>query len=218
MPNDERPHLRVEGKDDRYAIEHLLAQHGVDRAAVNIKDSDPGDVGTSGKDSLLAGMRTAVVTSTGTSVGFVLDADAVPTARWAAVRTRLGGVGLELPGEIPEGGFVGDAIDVRARVGVWLMPDNRRSGDLEEFLTDLVGREDRLLELATASTRTAKEQGARFPEPRHRKAILHTWLAWQERPGVPYGTAIKAHYLSHDSVAAHAFVVWFRRVFETAET
>ena len=218
MPNDERPHLRVEGNDDRHAIAHLLAQHRVDLSAVNIKDSDPGDVGTSGKDSLLAGMRTAVVTSTGTSVGFVLDADAAPTDRWRAVRTRLSGVGLEFPDEIPEGGFVGDAIGVRARVGVWLMPDNRRSGDLEKFLTDLVGREDPLLELATTSTRTAKEQGACFPEPKTRKAVLHTWLAWQERPGVPYGTAIKAHYLSPDSAAAHAFVAWFRRVFETAET
>ena len=218
MPNDERSHLRVEGKDDRYAIEHLLRRHRVDHSAINIMDTDHGDAGTSGKDSLLAGMKTAVITSTGTSVGFVLDADAAARDRWRAVRTRLDGVGLELPGEIPEGGFVGNACDFRARVGVWLMPDNRRSGDLEEFLTDLVDREDPLLQLAETSTRAAREQGARFPVPHQRKAVLHTWLAWQERPGVPYGTAIKARYLSHDSAAAQAFVAWFRRVFEATES
>ncbi len=56
-------------------------------------------------------------------------------------------------------------------------------------------------------------QGAAFPEAKRLKAVLHTWLAWQERPGVPYGLAIKARYFGHDSPAARAFVEWFRRVF-----
>ena len=214
MPRDERPTLRVEGKDDKHVIENLLSRHGVDHTAIDIKNSAQGDEDSGGKDNLLKGMRLAVTTSTGRSVGFVLDADRAPTDRWRAVRARLADLELTLPDEIPEGGFVGDALAVQARVGVWLMPDNRRSGALEEFLEDLVNNEDPLLQHAGESARGAKIRGALFSNAKRRKAVLHTWLAWQRRPGLPYGLAITAHYFQHDSPAALAFVNWYRRVFE----
>ena len=215
MPQIEPSILRVEGKDDTHAIVHLLLRHGVDCESIPVRiKSVRGDGDEpSGADRLLAEMETDVLASTGRSIGFVLDADEVPGDRWNAVSGRLKPVGLTLPDEIPPEGFVDDASTIQARVGVWLMPDNRRSGALEEFLRDLVESEDPLLPIADTSTRHAKEQGARFPDSDRRKAVLHAWLAWQERPGLPYGTAIRARYFGHDSAAALAFVAWFRRVF-----
>ena len=93
------------------------------------------------------------------------------------------------------------------------MPDNRRDGTLERFLEDLVRENDKLLPHAKASTRGAKELGARFPEALLVKAELHAWLAWQDDPGLPYGSAIRARYFSHDSHAAKSFVIWFCRLF-----
>ena len=214
MPQNEPSILRVEGKDDTHAIVHLLLRHGVDCESIPvcIKHAH-GDEPSGGADRLLAGMETDVKASTGRSIGFVLDADEVPGDRWNAVSGRLKPVGLTLPDEIPPEGFVGDAGLVQARVGVWLMPDNQRSGALEEFLRDLIAIQDPLLPIAKKSTSHAKEQGARFSDSDRRKAILHAWLAWQERPGVPYGTAIRARYFDHDSAAALAFVAWFKRVF-----
>ena len=55
--------------------------------------------------------------------------------------------------------------------------------------------------------------GARFGSTATRKAILHTWLAWQKEPGRPYGVAIKARYFGATSAAADQFVAWFERVF-----
>ena len=75
MPQNELPILRVEGKDDRYVIEHLLSRHGIDWQIVEIKYSTAGDEDSGGKNLLLDGMRTLVTTSTGKSVGFVLDAN-----------------------------------------------------------------------------------------------------------------------------------------------
>ena len=213
MPRDDRPVLRVEGKDDKFVIENLLSRHGIDHTLVDIKWSKQGggdDAG--GKDPLLDGMRLAVTTSTGKAVGFVLDADRAPENRWRGVRTRLDGV-LALPDEIPEHGFVGNAEAFESRVGVWLMPDNRSSGAIEEFLQGLVEDEDPLLQLAETSTTSASERGAAFPVTRRPKAVMHTWLAWQERPGLPYGLAVTARYFRHDSPAALAFVEWFQRVF-----
>ena len=215
MPQDERPTLRVEGKDDKYVIERLLLRHGIDPKVFDIRYSEDGDEDAGGQNSLLKGMRTSVITSTGNSVGFVLDADGAATDRWRAVRKQLAGLELDLPDEIPEGGFIGDALDVQARVGVWLMLDNRRPGALEEFLRDLVNNEDALLQHAEASTAEALQRGAGFPNAKQRKAVLHAWLAWQRRPGLPYGLAITAHYFKHDTPAALAFVNWFRCVFET---
>ena len=218
MPPNERSILRVEGRDDKFVIESLLRRHGVDFAHVEIKATEKGD-GTGGKDALLQGMNTAVTTATGHSVGFVLDADDEPESRWQAVRRRLDGTDLVLPEEIPDGGFVGDTPTYQSRVGVWLMPGNQRSGALEEFLMDLVANEDRrLLLLARAATRGAVCLGAGFGKARRRKAALHAWLAWQPKPGLPYGTAITARYLGHDSPAALGFVEWFQRVFPEPAT
>ncbi len=217
-PQKEPSLLCVEGKDDLHSIIQLLLRHNIDleRGNITVKYgsiSDRGVEETGGREKLLEGMPIAVITNAGRSVGFILDADEVAEDRWRAVRGRLDNVGLTLPDEIPKEGFVGEADTFKARVGVWLMPDDRQSGALEEFLKDLVDSSDPLLPIAETSTDQARNRGARFRDSHRLKAILHAWLAWQERPGVPYGLAIRDRYFSHDSANALAFVEWFRRVF-----
>ena len=103
----------------------------------------------------------------------------------------------------------------RTRVGVWLMPDNQRIGTLEDFLRTLVEDADSLLPHAQESTTQAKKtHGADFRDMDEQKAVLHAWLAWQEVPGLPYGTAIRARYFRQDSPVAERFVAWFRRLFK----
>ena len=114
--------------------------------------------------------------------------------------------------------FVGESATYRARVGVWLMPDNEQDGALEHFLETLVAESDPLIEHARSATTQARELGARFGGNAHRKAVLHAWLAWQENPGLPYGSAIRARCFRHDSPVAGRFVAWFRRVFEGSPT
>lgn len=69
------------------------------------------------------------------------------------------------------------------------MPDNRKTGALEDSLPDLIDRRDRL-----------------------RRAVLHTWLAWQEESGPPYCVAIRARYFGGESAAMEQFVTPFQRV------
>jgi len=100
------------------------------------------------------------------------------------------------------------------RIGVWLMPGHQREGALEQFLEDLVAEDDLLLELAKSSTREARAKGAMFSDADSAKAVLHTtWLAWQEKPGLLYGAAIKAQFFRHDSATAQAFVNWYKSLF-----
>ena len=219
MPVDERSTLRVEGADDAHVIKHLLRQHGCRCPIEGVHHNEQWSqnaptITPAGDDiSVLDGMEIAVKFSKGRPVGFVLDADEVASNRWQAVRNRIANLGLSVPNQIPGNGYVDTSSIYRARVGVWLMPDNRRSGAVEAFLRDLVDSNDLLLPIATQSTNNAKQAGALFPDHKEGKAILRAWLAWQEESGLPYGLAVSKHYFLHDTSLAIAFVDWFQRVF-----
>lgn len=207
--------LRVEGSDDHHAILNLLGRHGIDYGRSPRPTWLPAIEEAGGKDALLARVRLNVRASSGGAVGFVLDANSSPQDRWNAMVSRLHEMDVETPKTIPPDGFVGESPTYRARVGVWLMPDNQQGGALEHFLETLIHEADPLIEHARGSTARAKDLGARYPDDDNgvAKAVLHAWLAWQENPGLPYGSAIRARYFRHDSPVAERFVAWFHRVF-----
>ena len=195
--------LYVEGKDDENALAHLLVRHGF---PWSIRENV---VASGDREKVLRAIRVSVPAGTGKSLGFVLDANGDPGGTWQSVVSRLASVGVQVPRAIPASGFVGESKEFAARVGVWIMPDNQRSGALEDFLKDLIRQGDRLIAHAEDSTGEARMRGARFGESSTKKAVLHAWLAWQKTPGLPYGSAIRARYLRIDSEAARQFVAWF---------
>jgi hypothetical protein len=148
-------------------------------------------------------------------VGIVLDADSSPLERWQRVRKAVLGL-TAMPKEPPDDGFIGLATN-GCRMGVWLMPDNRSVGALEEFLTGLIPPSDAVWKYACEVSEEAHRRGAYFEKQHTPKASVRTWLAWQEQPGVPPGTAIERKYFNPASPAARGFVDWFQRMF-LAET
>ena len=93
------------------------------------------------------------------------------------------------------------------------MPNNADKGMLEDFLTDLVQEDDLLLTHAKTATDEAIRIEHQFPIVQWSKAVIHTWLAWQKSPGLPFGTALTARYLRHDTPTALDFVNWFRQLY-----
>ncbi len=213
----ERSRLHVEGTDDQNSLVHLLRRNGVDYHPDKFEDSPshlPRFVQLRSVEKLLDGIETTVKTSTNRIVGFLLDADQPLANRWQSVSQRLKNVGVgDLPDSPPANGFIGESAQFKARVGVWLMPDNVRDGKLEDFLKTLIEEHDPLIVHAEASTQLAKEKGAAFSEIDKIKAIIHAWLAWQKEPGLPYGLAVKAKYFRHDSPTAAVFVEWFKTLY-----
>jgi hypothetical protein len=210
----ERSRLHVEGNDDKHTVIQLLIRHGLGYDQEPWPEPLPVIENIGGVDELLAGVETAVMTSTGRAIGFVLDANSALANRWQAVCERLVRVGVSAPDEPPAEGFVGVSALYESRVGVWLMPDNHREGALEDLLGTLIAADDPLISHASSATDTATALGARFRPQARLKAVIHAWLAWQEQPGLPYGAAIKARYLGHEGEAAERFVAWFKRLYE----
>jgi hypothetical protein len=95
-----------------------------------------------------------------------------------------------------------------------MMPNNQTAGVLEDFLQRLIPAGDTCWQHADTSTRQARDLGAALRENDHAKGAIHTWLAWQDPPGQPFGTALNARIFHHDSPEALEFVAWFKRLFE----
>ncbi|HST61263.1 MAG TPA: DUF3226 domain-containing protein, partial [Longimicrobium sp.] len=52
----------------------------------------------------------------------------------------------------------------------------------------------------------------RFSPVHRSKALIHTWLAWQEQPGSPMGQAIGKRDLDAQAPQAQRFVAWLQRL------
>lgn len=206
----EAPHrLIVEGSDDKWSIIGLMARHGWDW---DQPEAHCPYVENAGSDvEALAALTVAARSYR--RIGIVLDADLQPTSRWAAVRNRLVDAGFEPPARPHPQGTVVDASDGR-RAGVWLMPDNSSPGKLEDFLGLLIPQRDACWPLAERCAGEARKAGAPFAEKDLVKARIHTWLAWQRQPGLPFGSALKAAALRHDLPLGALFASWMRRLFQ----
>lgn len=101
-----------------------------------------------------------------------------------------------------------------AKIGVWVMPDNQLNGMLEDFLAMLaVNDKDLLEEVDTALNTVESKKLHKYKAVHKSKARIHTFLAWQEEPGVTMGNAIAKSYLRADSPQAMLFVNWLKELF-----
>lgn len=144
----------------------------------------------------------------------VLDADhepdGGPARRWKDVLSALRETGFAIPEDIStDNGMICD-LDDKRRVAVWLFPDCKSPGALEEFIMQsLIPTEDPLLRTARDVVHDLEER--RFPSKYDRKAEVRTWLAWQKRPGLPPGRAIAEKVLVPDESRLGPFITWLRQ-------
>ena len=203
----------VEGKDDEHTLVQLLARYGIKLD----KDLGPVAFKSAGCDTkLLEFLPTAIRASSNRAVGFIIDADDSAHNRWHAISAKLREFSNDLPASCPEDGFISDIPELNSRVGVWIMPDNIADfAKLENLLKELVPENDLLISHAESSVDHASSLGANFSDRDRIKSVIHTWLAWQAEPGLPYGLAIKAKYFSHRTCVSDAFCKWFCSLFAT---
>jgi hypothetical protein len=203
--------LLVEGKDELRLLPEILEQAGVPWPAgqvpVFIKEYGGID------DMLAEGVLGAELQAGGLlALGVLVDADANAAGRWRRIRDLLAQKIPDLPTVLPPDGLVHAAVDV-PRVGVWIMPDNQSMGMLETLMVQVRGGATEVADHAVCVTRRAAELGAPFTAAHHAKAVLATWLAWQEPPGLRFHDAARKRLFRADVEALAPFVMWFRRLF-----
>ena len=86
---------------------------------------------------------------------------------------------------------------------------------MEDFLVELIPEDSRdLYEIATKCVAEAKINRAPFRDVHERKAELHTWLAWQDPPGLRLHEAVRHTVLDPARAESAPFVNWFRSLFD----
>jgi hypothetical protein len=197
--------LWVEGKDDSAVVQGLCKKATVPYV-FDVEEKG-------GIERLLAGIGVEVRERRLERFGVVVDADTDAAKRWSVVRRIFSGEGYaDLPDNLPDGGIIVPETSRLPRVGVWIMPDNRSPGAIEEFATLLVAPGDVLFGLATQAVDGIPQEHRRFMDTQRGKAYIHTWLAWQTDPGAPMGQAIANNDLDANAPAAHGFIAWLRRL------
>ena len=139
QPRVQPKRLLVEGDTDKRVIPFLMEANGVawgtaDRPAVYIAPYGGID------EMLKAGAIEGELSASGLeALGIVADANGDARKRWAQIRRLCEAQVASLPEDLPtEGLRVTHASG--PRFGVWIMPDNRSKGMLEDLLVQLVPR------------------------------------------------------------------------------
>src|SRR6266567_1241216 len=203
-------YLLVEGKDDEHVLNSLLEHYHIPQR-FKIKNKE-------GILNLLDTLKTELKGSGPRRIGIVVDADTNLAARWDALRGRLIDFGYTTIPTMPDDSgsiIIENELPV---VGLWLMPDNRVSGMLEDFIGLLVTPQDLLWPIAGDTLQKVIERDCRFSLHHKSKALVHTWLAWQKEPGKPLGAAVTAataaHHLDATAPQAQQLMTWLRLLFD----
>ena len=202
--------LLVEGTDDEHVLKHICGNRDIPHL------DEVEKYGSVEKLIESIGVRLPLLIEEGDVVGIVIDADTDISARWQSVRDRITNIGYQnVPDQPDPGGTILDppAGTYLPRLGVWIMPNNQTSGILEDFLRFLVPQPNILFDHAKASVAAIPEGERRFKQLAEPKAVIHTWLAWQEEPGRPFGTAISACFLDPNVPEVDVLATWLKRLF-----
>lgn len=145
-------------------------------------------------------------------IGVMLDADNSVEGRWRSIQRKLSHYDYTFPTVPTADGTIVESPANAPKLGFWLMPNNRMSGMLEDFCAELAEPEA----LAFAQQCVEQAQGNSWStfKPSHgSKAIIHTYLGWQDEPGFPLGRAITKQSLRPHSNIAITFTHWLRGLF-----
>lgn len=206
--------LLVEGNDDLHVVAHIRNNFTLDD---NFEIVDCRSVDKI-KPKLLSYFKARNVEI----IGIIVDADAETNnagealrARWDSLHDVLTKQGYDVPKQTDPNGAIIPAVGRNPKIGIWLMPDNiQQPGMLEHFVATLIPPNDKLKPIAEETIAQLEADGLNKYKSIHTsKALIHTWLAWQEDPGTPMGLAITKTYLDYNTVLCQRFAKWLDSLF-----
>lgn len=199
--------LLVEGVNDKHVIKNLRKIHQIEEIDIREKE---------GISNILATLKTEVDANED-FLGIVVDANASLDSRWQSLVNRLKDdeIGYkDVPVEPVENGLILESHSFLPKIGIWVMPNNRMLGNIENFIRLLVAEErENLWQIAEEVVSRLPAGEKLFADKDSIKAQVHTFLAWQDEPGRPMGESITRRYFRIDAPDALSFVEWIRRLY-----
>lgn len=123
--------------------------------------------------------------------------------------------GFMLPKRPPpqQRGILFTHTDGFADLGLWIMPNNRHDGCLEDFVQACVIPAEQPLFTRAQAVVAALPSPRRFSETKLAKAEMATWLSWQADPGRGPHYAMQAGLLSVDAEPFIGLAGWLRHIY-----
>ena len=199
--------LLVEGKDDKLVVCRLCQRNNLEmQFRIEVKDNI---------DKLLKSIRLEIEAPERKSIGILVDANDNRDSRWQSVTDRLRKKGIAPPKRPnPAGTIIEGNPDIgRPRIGIWLMPDNQSSGELEDFIVKMIPTGDPVWPRSETYIDGIPVDDREFKEGKILRAKVNAWLATREEPR-KMGLAIKTEDLEIVGATCVSFVAWLRELFK----
>lgn len=153
-------------------------------------------------------------------LGIVLDADYPPdnsggfSKRYQLITNELTKFGYSIPNNSSHNkGELYSHPDGLPSVGLWIMPDHKNDGMLEDFVESMVSDATQISLLRHAGSSIDSLPDTLFNKSLHlTKAKIFTWRAWQKRPGVSLNKALRDGILDRSKSAS--FENWLKMTFK----
>ena len=215
--------ILVEGTDDAHVIAHICHKAGLgfpyildDQNNYEKKDENPNDFAIKNPKSeggyprLKESIKFEFSSPNKCDfIGIVADANDNPKSRWQSICNELQKSNvINTPTEPVDKGAVFQGINAEQKIGIWLMPDNRSPGELEDFVKTMIPENDKIWERAEKYIEgIVKDKLSTSPLTKLTKAKVSAWLAAQEEPS-PMGVSIKKGDLIIDGPQCSEFIEW----------
>ena len=109
-------------------------------------------------------------------------------------------------------GLVFENSDGLADLGLWIMPNNRDEGMLEDFIKTCVSTtEQPLFNHAVQVVQAVPNK--KFKDHHYSKAEVATWLAWQKPPGHGLYWSVKDKLLDTNHALFQEMQQWLKNIF-----
>ncbi len=143
-------------------------------------------------------------------IGVILDADQNIDERYQEIKAKVADF-YNLPKNMPKDGLVHLEKGL-PKLGIWIMPNNQDNGALEEFYLELATDIDTAF-IDNTIQEAEKKELTSFKSQHRKKAIMHTYFAWQDTPGMPLHAAINKIVLDNNAEIARVFKGWLISLF-----
>ena len=169
-----------------------------------------------GRQGVLEAVRVLVNSPSLAPVGFVLDADDDPMQRWRDVTARITEANPEI--QIPSapaqnGTIIPENPDIDSpRIGIWIMPDNSSTGEMENFVTPMIPAADQVWPRSQAYIDDIPVPHRKFDDSKITKSQVHAWLAARKYPGL-LGRSVREGDLEINGPLCQTFLTWLNRLF-----